>query len=204
MTALRPIISRLAIFLVITLPALFALPPAALANITYDYVGPNFNAGISDSHVNAGDYLTAQITLDLTALPTTAGDNVISGDIISGTLYGGDYSLPVVLNDPDHIYLVENGGVITKWYLASYEFIHGGTNAAVTMYYGSTDPAPTTQEDEFAATKTIGTTIYEADLWVETLPSNKGTWTPAPVPEPSCLILLSLGLTGLAACRKRL
>jgi hypothetical protein len=165
------------------------LSSTAAANVTYSYTGSNYTSVLSPYTTEMN--LTASITFAAPLAPNLIAANMIPS-VLLFTMSDGleSYDIAVEINFPLLEITTDGGGNITGWSVGMIK-----TNGSRSVCAASGPSGTLCPGQEY---RDIVSDLY---LTEHALTTSPGTWTL--VPEPGTGVLLAMGLTGLAAQRRR-
>lgn len=180
-----------AVFLAVAVLSFLPMKANAIP-VTYDYTGKPLSG-------QSEPFITGKITVDLPSLSFSGNINL--GDIKAASLQAPSLGMDLTIGMPN-VQIGYNGltfvnGEITDWVFSITESNNGAVFGEV-YTQGSTNPLNSDLDSAYEFTNQGLNNAY--------FYNNPGTWTresTSSVPEPAAMLLLGLGMVGLAGVKKK-
>jgi hypothetical protein len=187
----------IAVFVAIAVLSFLPMKASAI-QVTYDYTGKPLNG-------QTEPFITGKITVDLPSLDFT-GNFHQTTDFIAASFQVPSYGLDLIIGQPNAGFIYNNvvnivNGQIYEWFLGI-ALRDQFTNPVNIIYTQGT-------YDSFAIGNCLDMAVVGMNQqdWAENhFYGNPGTWTreSTSVPEPATMLLLGLGMVGLAGVKRKL
>jgi len=189
---LNNLFSGLAAALLLTVPA--------MADVTYNYTGYDFNT-FTGTDFNAGDSVTGSFTLTSALGDNLGGANIALSSVGFSFSDGVDTITNTTpgINDcfcsPTIDIWTNGSGQITNWEISLTAGELGSENITAENYYGGIFAGNVIEDSGFISAGEQASTSGSAGEW------NVGS--PATVPEPGNVALIGIGMLAMAAVRRK-